>query len=154
MSCILIYLLENMALIYAHEVECIFSFPYFFPSAYQVELVSRIATVLLQTHYNQLVSTPAARPLLTTLKDILHKKVKVILPCSSVGVILQCHAWITSQYRYLCAKKGEHCIHSSWCCCKWTVLSFIHIHFQELEKLPRLGAELLLFWGSWLSAFL
>lgn len=42
----------------------------------KVELVSRIATVLLQTHYNQLVSTPAARPLLTTLKDILHKKVK------------------------------------------------------------------------------
>ncbi|KAF8005594.1 hypothetical protein BT93_K0018 [Corymbia citriodora subsp. variegata] len=42
----------------------------------KVELVSRVATVLLQTHYNQLVSTPAARPLLTTLKDILHKKVK------------------------------------------------------------------------------
>lgn len=43
----------------------------------QVELVSKVATVLLQTHYNQLVSTPSARPILSTLKEHLHKKVKV-----------------------------------------------------------------------------
>jgi len=37
--------------------------------------------VLLQTHYNQLVTTPAARPVLTVLKDILYARVKV-----SVGI--------------------------------------------------------------------
>ncbi|XP_050227570.1 uncharacterized protein LOC126677138 [Mercurialis annua] len=42
----------------------------------KVELVCRVATVLLQTHYNQLVTTPAARPLLTVLKDILYARVK------------------------------------------------------------------------------
>jgi len=35
--------------------------------------------VLLQTHYNQLVTTPAARPVLTVLKDILYARVKVII---------------------------------------------------------------------------
>ena len=34
--------------------------------------------VLLQTHYNQLVTTPAARPLLTVLKEILYSRIKVI----------------------------------------------------------------------------
>lgn len=42
----------------------------------KVELVCRVTTVLLQTHYNQLTTTPAARPMLTILKDILHEKVK------------------------------------------------------------------------------
>ncbi|KAK6942734.1 Small-subunit processome, Utp12 [Dillenia turbinata] len=42
----------------------------------KVELVSRIATVLLQTHYNQLDTTSAARPLLTSLKDILYSQIK------------------------------------------------------------------------------
>ncbi|KAK9290842.1 hypothetical protein L1049_009046 [Liquidambar formosana] len=42
----------------------------------KVELVCRVATVLLQTHHNQLVSTPAARPVLTVLKDILYARVK------------------------------------------------------------------------------
>lgn len=42
----------------------------------KVELVGRLATVLLQTHYNQLVTTPAARPVLTLLKDILYERVK------------------------------------------------------------------------------
>ncbi|KAK6943894.1 WD40 repeat [Dillenia turbinata] len=42
----------------------------------KVELVSRIATVLLQTHYNQLVTTSSARPLLTSLKDILYSQIK------------------------------------------------------------------------------
>lgn len=42
----------------------------------KVELVCRITTVLLQTHHNQLTTTPAARPVLTVLKDILHAKVK------------------------------------------------------------------------------
>ncbi|XP_077239546.1 transducin family protein / WD-40 repeat family protein isoform X2 [Tasmannia lanceolata] len=41
-----------------------------------VELVCRITTVLLQTHHNQLISTPAARPVLTLLKDILYERVK------------------------------------------------------------------------------
>lgn len=44
----------------------------------QVELVCRVATVLLQTHHNQLVATLAARPVLTILKDILYERVKVI----------------------------------------------------------------------------
>ncbi|KAI4300356.1 hypothetical protein L6164_033744 [Bauhinia variegata] len=42
----------------------------------KVELVCRIGTLLLQTHYNQLVSTPAARPVLTILRDILYERVK------------------------------------------------------------------------------
>ncbi|ONK58231.1 uncharacterized protein A4U43_C09F9900 [Asparagus officinalis] len=42
----------------------------------KVELVCRVTTVLLQTHYNQLTTTPAARPMLTILKDILHERVK------------------------------------------------------------------------------
>lgn len=43
----------------------------------QVELVCKISLVLLQTHFNQLVSTPAARPMLTGLKEILYPEVKV-----------------------------------------------------------------------------
>ncbi|TXG58421.1 hypothetical protein EZV62_016250 [Acer yangbiense] len=42
----------------------------------QVELVCRVATVLLQIHHHQLISTPAARPVLTVLKDILYARVK------------------------------------------------------------------------------
>lgn len=42
----------------------------------KVELVCRVATVLLQLHHNQLVATVSARPLLTLLKDILHARVK------------------------------------------------------------------------------
>ncbi|XP_050384368.1 uncharacterized protein LOC126800981 [Argentina anserina] len=42
----------------------------------KVELVCKIALVLLQTHFNQLVSTPAARPMLTALKEILYPEVK------------------------------------------------------------------------------
>ncbi|KAJ7972325.1 WD repeat-containing protein 3 [Quillaja saponaria] len=42
----------------------------------KVELVCRVGTVLLQTHYNQLVTTPAARPLLTALEDTLYDRVK------------------------------------------------------------------------------
>lgn len=45
----------------------------------QIELVSKVATVLLQTHHHQLISTPSARPLLTTLKEILHERIKVTL---------------------------------------------------------------------------
>ncbi|KDP29196.1 hypothetical protein JCGZ_16585 [Jatropha curcas] len=42
----------------------------------KVELVCRVATVLLQIHHNQLITTPAARPILTVLKDILYARVK------------------------------------------------------------------------------
>ncbi|OVA17951.1 WD40 repeat [Macleaya cordata] len=42
----------------------------------KVELVCRVATMLLQTHHNQLVTTPAARPILTILKDILYARVQ------------------------------------------------------------------------------
>ncbi|XXG49713.1 hypothetical protein AAC387_Pa02g3814 [Persea americana] len=42
----------------------------------KVELVCRVATVLLQTHHNQLIATLAARPVLTILKDILYERVK------------------------------------------------------------------------------
>ncbi|XP_062117383.1 uncharacterized protein LOC133831195 [Humulus lupulus] len=42
----------------------------------KVELVCRIATVLLQTHYNQLITTPAARPVLTVLKELLYARIK------------------------------------------------------------------------------
>lgn len=45
----------------------------------QVELICRISTVLLQTHHNQLVTTPAARPALTILRDILYARIKVRL---------------------------------------------------------------------------
>ncbi|XP_061363432.1 uncharacterized protein LOC133307029 isoform X2 [Gastrolobium bilobum] len=42
----------------------------------KVELVCRIGTLLLQTHYNQLLSTPAARPILTVFSDIFYERVK------------------------------------------------------------------------------
>uniref|UniRef100_A0A2P2JB97 WD-repeat protein n=2 Tax=Rhizophora mucronata TaxID=61149 RepID=A0A2P2JB97_RHIMU len=42
----------------------------------KVELVCRVATVLLQSHYYQLVTTPAARPVLTVLRDILYPRVQ------------------------------------------------------------------------------
>ncbi|KAI7751522.1 hypothetical protein M8C21_022434, partial [Ambrosia artemisiifolia] len=42
----------------------------------KVELVCRIATVLLQVHHNQLVATASTRPLLALLRDILHARVK------------------------------------------------------------------------------
>ncbi|KAL6145646.1 hypothetical protein ACLB2K_056331 [Fragaria x ananassa] len=42
----------------------------------KVELVCKIALVLHQTHYNQLVSTTAARPMLTALNQILYPEVK------------------------------------------------------------------------------
>ncbi|OEL38972.1 WD repeat-containing protein 3 [Dichanthelium oligosanthes] len=42
----------------------------------KVELVCRVCLVLLQTHHNQLTTTPAARSLLTELKDILYCRVK------------------------------------------------------------------------------
>ncbi|KAL5981824.1 Dip2/Utp12 protein [Asimina triloba] len=46
------------------------------PNPDKVELVCRVAVVLLQTHHNQLIATPAARTVLSLLKDILYKKVK------------------------------------------------------------------------------
>ncbi|XP_059305925.1 uncharacterized protein LOC132057366 [Lycium ferocissimum] len=42
----------------------------------KVELVCRVATLLLQLHHHQLVSTVSARPLLTLLKIGLHARVK------------------------------------------------------------------------------
>ncbi|KAL6500872.1 Dip2/Utp12 protein [Orobanche hederae] len=42
----------------------------------KVELVCRVATVLLQIHHDQLTSTVSARPLLSLLRDILHARVK------------------------------------------------------------------------------
>ncbi|GAB2272268.1 Dip2/Utp12 protein [Dionaea muscipula] len=42
----------------------------------KIELICRIATILLQTHYYQLITTPSARPLLSVLKDSLHARVK------------------------------------------------------------------------------
>ncbi|KAJ1418923.1 WD40/YVTN repeat-like-containing domain superfamily [Sesbania bispinosa] len=42
----------------------------------KVELVCRIGTLLLQTHYNQLLATPAARPVLTVFSDIFYERVK------------------------------------------------------------------------------
>jgi len=42
----------------------------------KVELVCRVCLVLLQTHHNQLTTTPAARSVLTELKDILYSRVK------------------------------------------------------------------------------
>ena len=45
----------------------------------QVELVCKITTVLLQTHYNKLVTTPFMRLVLSVLRDILYARFKVIL---------------------------------------------------------------------------
>ncbi|XP_027349574.1 WD repeat-containing protein 3 [Abrus precatorius] len=42
----------------------------------KVELVCRIGTLLLQTHYNQLLTTPAARPILTVFSGIFYERVK------------------------------------------------------------------------------
>ncbi|KAL5218936.1 hypothetical protein ABZP36_019620 [Zizania latifolia] len=42
----------------------------------KIELVCRVCLVLLQTHHNQLTTTPSARSMLTELKDILYRRVK------------------------------------------------------------------------------
>lgn len=42
----------------------------------KVELVCRVCHVLLQTHHNQLTTTPGARSILTELKEILYGRVK------------------------------------------------------------------------------
>lgn len=42
----------------------------------KVELICRVAIILLQTHYHQLISTPSARSVLSDLKDVLHSRVK------------------------------------------------------------------------------
>ncbi|KZV28459.1 Transducin family protein [Dorcoceras hygrometricum] len=42
----------------------------------KVELVCRVATMILQIHHNQLVATVSARPVLSILKGILHKRIK------------------------------------------------------------------------------
>ncbi|KAM7263596.1 hypothetical protein ACFE04_001279 [Oxalis oulophora] len=42
----------------------------------KIELVCWVATALLQTHYNQLIATQSARPILTLLKDTLYSRVK------------------------------------------------------------------------------
>ncbi|KFK39464.1 hypothetical protein AALP_AA3G248000 [Arabis alpina] len=42
----------------------------------KVELVCRIETFLLRTHHDQLVTTPASRPVLSGLRDILPPRVK------------------------------------------------------------------------------
>lgn len=44
--------------------------------------------MLLQTHHNQLVTTPAARAVLTVLKDILYARVKVLIYFSLIEYIL------------------------------------------------------------------
>ncbi|XP_073134824.1 uncharacterized protein [Henckelia pumila] len=42
----------------------------------KVELVFRVATMILQIHHNQLVATVSARPVLSILKGILHSRIK------------------------------------------------------------------------------
>ncbi|KAM5581869.1 hypothetical protein ABKV19_010884 [Rosa sericea] len=42
----------------------------------QVELVSRVVTFLFQMHFHQLVSTPAIKPILTSLKETLYPGLK------------------------------------------------------------------------------
>uniref|UniRef100_A0A7N0ZT30 Small-subunit processome Utp12 domain-containing protein n=1 Tax=Kalanchoe fedtschenkoi TaxID=63787 RepID=A0A7N0ZT30_KALFE len=41
-----------------------------------IETVSRIAMILIQTHHSQLITTQAARPLLSVLKEVLSLRVK------------------------------------------------------------------------------
>ncbi|CAI9097924.1 OLC1v1034446C2 [Oldenlandia corymbosa var. corymbosa] len=69
----------------------------------KVELVCRIATVLLIIHHYQLVSTLSARPVLTHLKDVLHARVKVIMTVNFFHFLLfllsKCHRPI---YKLLC----------------------------------------------------
>ncbi|KAH9625186.1 hypothetical protein KSS87_001871 [Heliosperma pusillum] len=42
----------------------------------KIELICRVAIIIVQTHHHQLISTPSARPLLSDLKDVLHAKAK------------------------------------------------------------------------------
>lgn len=42
----------------------------------QVELLCRVATLLLRLHMQQLMGTPAARPLLLDLQQLLHARVQ------------------------------------------------------------------------------
>ncbi|BBH07741.1 transducin family protein / WD-40 repeat family protein [Prunus dulcis] len=53
----------------------------------KVELICRVVTLLVQTHYNQLHSTPAARPVLGALTEI-HPRVKQV-KASKSGALFQ-----------------------------------------------------------------
>ncbi len=77
----------------------------------QVELVCRVATLLLQTHHDQLVTTPAARPVLTVLKDILYARIKVIIGLRCVHRVLQgewCFWYLYKKIYYTIAWPRNH----------------------------------------------
>ncbi|KAM3325172.1 WD repeat-containing protein 3-like [Capsicum chacoense] len=42
----------------------------------KVELACKVATIIMQYHHHQLISTVSAKPLVTRLRDILHRNIK------------------------------------------------------------------------------
>ncbi|KAL8152005.1 hypothetical protein V2J09_021813 [Rumex salicifolius] len=85
----------------------------------KVELICRVATVLLQTHYSQLISTPSAKPALTSLKDSLHARVKEckdtlgfnLAAMDHVKQLIRMHPSEMLNQRYL---KFGQCLLSAW----------------------------------------
>ena len=93
--------------------------PFFLISAItlQVELVCRVCLVLLQTHHNQLTTTPAARSVLTELKDILYSRVKVSFDlfaaiyrqlCSNLMIIIPLSSGMQGYYRLQPCRNGSY----------------------------------------------
>ena len=73
--------------------------------------------MLLQTHHNQLTTTPAARSVLTELKDILYSRVKVSFDlfaaiyrqlCSNLMIIIPLSSGMQGYYRLQPCRNGSY----------------------------------------------
>jgi hypothetical protein len=113
------FVFHRLHCVTSHTTHNILISPFFLISAItlQVELVCRVCLVLLQTHHNQLTTTPAARSLLTELKDILYSRVKVGFDlfaaiyrqlCSNLMIIIPLSPGMQGYYRLQPCRNGSY----------------------------------------------
>ena len=57
----------------------------------QVELLCRVATLLLRLHMQQLMGTPSARPLLIQLQQLLHQRVQELKDVMGFNLAAMAH---------------------------------------------------------------
>ncbi|KAK9755554.1 hypothetical protein RND81_01G034100 [Saponaria officinalis] len=65
-----------LALPFSDSLKLLSYLKYWKTNKEKIEIVFKVATIIAHTHFNQLISTPSARPLLSDLSDVLHAKVK------------------------------------------------------------------------------
>lgn len=61
------------------------------PARLQVELLCRVATLLLRLHMQQLMGTPSARPLLIELQQLLHQRVQELKDVMGYNLAAMAH---------------------------------------------------------------